>query len=177
MGDRTITTCSPPCLLRQCCVCTLRLQAFFGAEVSPDAGRGIYLARRSGGSLAPRSNILDAGPFTLVERGETTIGGLTSSLALQQLVGVSLLLVAGFYLSRTTKQQRQFDELARSSQGVTAVARRPKSLDRSTSSASSNQTMQDHVVARVMSSGFLRISRQYSSRTSASISTGKPLGE
>jgi hypothetical protein len=42
-------------------------------------------------------------PFTLVERGEMTIGALMSSLAiLQQLVGVCLILVAVFYLSRTT---------------------------------------------------------------------------
>ena len=42
-------------------------------------------------------------PFTLVERGEMTMGALISSLAiLQQLVGVCLLLVAVFYLSRTT---------------------------------------------------------------------------
>jgi len=41
-------------------------------------------------------------PFTLVERGEVTMGSLISSLAiLQQLVGVCLLLVAVFYLSRT----------------------------------------------------------------------------
>jgi hypothetical protein len=43
-------------------------------------------------------------PFTLVERGEVTVGVLVSWLAiLQQLVGVCLLLVAVFYLSRTTK--------------------------------------------------------------------------
>jgi hypothetical protein len=42
-------------------------------------------------------------PLTLVERGEMTMGSLISSLAiLHQLVGVCLLLVAVFYLSRTT---------------------------------------------------------------------------
>jgi hypothetical protein len=41
-------------------------------------------------------------PFTLVERGDMTMGSLISLLAiLQQLVGVCLLLVAVFYLSRT----------------------------------------------------------------------------
>ena len=43
-------------------------------------------------------------PFTLVERGEVTVGSVVASLALiQQLVGVCLLLVAVFHLSRTTK--------------------------------------------------------------------------
>jgi len=42
-------------------------------------------------------------PFTLVERGQITLGGLMSSMViLQQLVGVCLLLIAVFYLSRTT---------------------------------------------------------------------------
>ena len=41
-------------------------------------------------------------PFTLIERGQITIGGLEMSLALsQQLVGVFLLLIAVLYLAKT----------------------------------------------------------------------------
>jgi hypothetical protein len=41
-------------------------------------------------------------PFSLIERGQMTLGELVSSLALvQQLIGVCLLLVAVLYLSKT----------------------------------------------------------------------------
>jgi hypothetical protein len=41
-------------------------------------------------------------PFTLVERGQMTLGSLVASLALcQQLIGVCLLLIAVLYLSKT----------------------------------------------------------------------------
>jgi hypothetical protein len=41
-------------------------------------------------------------PFTLVERGQMTLGSLVASLALfQQVIGVGLLLIAVLYLSRT----------------------------------------------------------------------------
>ncbi len=41
-------------------------------------------------------------PFSLVERGQITIGGLFTSLnLLQQLVGIGLLLVAALYLYKT----------------------------------------------------------------------------
>jgi len=41
-------------------------------------------------------------PFTLVERGQMTLGSLVASLAVfQQLIGVCLLLVAVLYLSKT----------------------------------------------------------------------------
>jgi hypothetical protein len=41
-------------------------------------------------------------PFTLVERGQMTIGDLVTSLAsFQQLVGVCLLLISVLYLSKT----------------------------------------------------------------------------
>jgi hypothetical protein len=41
-------------------------------------------------------------PFTLIESGQITVGGLAVSLTLlQQLVGVCLLLVAVIYLSKT----------------------------------------------------------------------------
>jgi hypothetical protein len=41
-------------------------------------------------------------PFTLVERGQMTLGSLVTSLALfQQLIGVCLLLIAVLYLSKT----------------------------------------------------------------------------
>ena len=41
-------------------------------------------------------------PFSLVERGQITIGGLVTSLnLLQQLVGIGLLLVAVLYLYKT----------------------------------------------------------------------------
>jgi hypothetical protein len=41
-------------------------------------------------------------PFTLVERGQITLGSLVASVALfQQLIGVGLLLIAVLYLART----------------------------------------------------------------------------
>jgi hypothetical protein len=41
-------------------------------------------------------------PFSLVERGQMTLGNLVVSLALfQQLIGICLLLVAVLYLART----------------------------------------------------------------------------
>jgi hypothetical protein len=41
-------------------------------------------------------------PFTLVERGQMTLGSLVMSLAMfQQLIGVCLLLIAVLYLSKT----------------------------------------------------------------------------
>ena len=41
-------------------------------------------------------------PFTLVERGQMTLGSLVASLALfQQVIGVGLLLIAVLYLSKT----------------------------------------------------------------------------
>ena len=41
-------------------------------------------------------------PFSLVEHGQMTIGGLVASLSLvQQLIGICLLLVAVLYLSKT----------------------------------------------------------------------------
>jgi hypothetical protein len=41
-------------------------------------------------------------PFTLVQRGEMSLGSLVASLALfQQLIGVCLLLIAVLYLSKT----------------------------------------------------------------------------
>ena len=43
-------------------------------------------------------------PFTLIERGQVTIGSLVASLALfQQIIGVCLLLIAVLYLSKTKK--------------------------------------------------------------------------
>ncbi|MGH9496685.1 MAG: hypothetical protein ACRD3B_16930, partial [Candidatus Sulfotelmatobacter sp.] len=46
-------------------------------------------------------------PFSLVERGQTSIGDLVASLHLShQLIGVGLLLVAVIYLSKTKSNNR-----------------------------------------------------------------------
>jgi hypothetical protein len=91
----------------------------FGAKVHSDSGYRFHLAGRGSRHWPLLAKLLDAGervlidrtlnhqwaafyPFTLVERGQITLGSLVASLALfQQLIGVCLLLIAVLYLAKT----------------------------------------------------------------------------
>ncbi len=64
-------------------------------------GRGVLIDRLSDGKS------VGFYPFTLVEHGQMTLGALVASLgAIQQIIGVCLLLIAILYLSKTKSDSK-----------------------------------------------------------------------
>ena len=68
----------------------------------PLVSRLLELGERSLIDRIAHHRVVGFYPFSLVEHGQMTLGGLVSSLSLfQQLIGICLLLVAVLYLSKT----------------------------------------------------------------------------